>query len=450
MRNATLTALCAGAFTLLSISLWAGQDDSFLIRGATIHPVAAAEIQNGSVLVRDGKIVGVGRNLAAPKGTRIIEGKGLHVYPGMIDSGTDMGLSEIGSTRESVDVGEIGKFDPQLRAEIAINPESAHIPVTRANGITAVISLPMSPGGEGGGRRGGGGGSIITGQAALVHLDGWTWEEMEVKKSAAMAMRFPTILSGGGRFGGGDMPPDIAARFSYTEQKKSYDTELRELKDFFEQARRYQKLKSTGSKDFRTDLKMEAMLPVLEGKEPLVVMASRERAIHDAIQFAEQQKVRVVIADPRELGKVGPELKSRNIPVILGPTLALPAQEDHPYDSPVTLPNEVFKAGIKFAFGSFSGNNEFSRNLPYQAATAVAYGLPYEEALKAVTMNPAQIWGVGDKMGSIEEGRFADLMITDGDPLETKTQVKQLFIKGKAVDLESKHTKLYEKYLNRP
>ncbi|HEY6390555.1 MAG TPA: amidohydrolase family protein [Bryobacteraceae bacterium] len=432
---------------LLTFPLLAGQDDSFLIRGATVHPVASAEIQNGSVLVRDGKIVGVGRNLAAPKGTRIVEGKGLHVYPGMIDSGTQLGLAEISSVRESVDTGEIGKFDPQLRAEIAINPSSEHIPVTRANGITAAITLPMASGG-GGGRRGGGGGSIISGQAALVHLDGWTWEEMDVKKSAAMAMRFPSILSGGGRFGGGDLPPDIAARFSFTESKKNYETELRELKEFFEESRRYQKAKAANLKGFKTDLKFEAMLPVLEGKEPLVVMASRERAIHDAVQFADQQKVKVIIADPRELGKMGPELKARNISAILGPTLALPLHEDDPYDSAYTLPGQFYKAGVKFAFGTF--NNEFSRNLPYQAATAVAFGLPYEEALKAVTMNPAQIWGVADKMGSIEEGKSADLMITDGDPLEARTQVKQLYIKGKTVDLSNKHTHLYEKYLNRP
>jgi imidazolonepropionase-like amidohydrolase len=432
---------------LVAVPLLAQQDDSFLIRGATVHPVATAEIQNGSVLVRDGKIVGVGRNLAAPKGTRIIEGKGLHVYPGMIDSGTELGLSEISSTRESVDVGELGKFDPQLRAEIAINPASEHIPVTRANGITTVISLPMGAGG-GGGRRGGGGGNIIAGQAALVHLDGWTWEEMDVKKSAGMAMRIPTILSGGGRGGGGDMPPDVAARFSYTESKKSYETELRELKDFFEQARRYQKAKIAAQRGFKTDLKFEAMLPVLEGKEPLVVMASRERAIRDAVQFAEQQKVRVIIADPQELGKMGPELKARNISAILGPTLALPLHEDDPYDAAFTLPGQFYKAGVKFAFGTF--NNEFSRNLPYQAATAVAFGLPYDEALKAVTLNAAQIWGVGEKLGSIEEGKSADLMVTDGDPLETKTQVKQLFIKGKTVDLDNKHRRLYEKYLNRP
>jgi imidazolonepropionase-like amidohydrolase len=431
---------------LFTLPILAANDDSFLLRGATVHPVAGAEIQNGSVLVKDGKIVGVGRNLAAPKGIRVIEGKGLHVYPGMIDSATQLGLSEIGSTRESVDTGELGKFDPQLRAEVAINPASEHIPVTRANGITTVITLPMS-GGEGGGRRGPGPGNIIAGQAALVHLDGWTWEEMDVKKSAGMAMHMPTILSPGGR-GGGDLPPQLAPRPSYAEAKKNYDTELRELREFFEEARRYQKAKAANAKGFQSDLKFEAMLPVLDGTEPLVIMANRERAIHDAVQFADQQKVHVVIADPRELGKMGPELKARNIPAILGPTLALPLHEDDPYDAAFTLPGEFFKAGVKFAFGSF--NNEFVRDLPYQAATAVAFGLPYDEALKAITLNPAQIWDVADKLGSIEEGKSADLMVTDGDPLEAKTQVKQLFIKGKTVDLDNKHKRLYEKYLNRP
>ena len=428
---------------LLILPLAAADDDSFLIRGATVHPVASAEIQNGSVLVQNGKIVGIGRNIAAPKGTRIVEGKGLHVYPGMIDSATEMGLSEIGAVRESVDVGEIGKFDPQLRAEIAINPSSEHIPVTRANGITSVIAMPMSAGGGGGFGRGGGG-SIITGQAALVHLDGWTWEEMEIKKSAGMGMRFPIIPPPPGRFFGADFP----GAKTFTESKKDYETELRELKEFFENARRYQKAKAAKEKGFQTDLKYEAMLPVLEGKEPLIVMASRERAIRDAVQFADQQKVRVIIADPRELGKMGTELKSRNIPAILGPTLALPLHEDDPYDAAYTLPDQFYKAGVKFAFGSF--DNQFARDLPYQAAMAVAFGLPVDEAVKAVTLNAAQIWGVADRIGSIEEGKSADLMVTDGVPLEAKTQVKLLYIKGKTVDLDNRHKRLYEKYLNRP
>ncbi len=421
----------------------AGNDDSFIIRGAMVHPVSGPQIENGSVLVRDGKIVGVGRNLAVPKGVRVIEAKGLHVYPGMIDSATEMGLSEISAVRETVDTGELGKFNPQLRAEIAVNPASEHIPVTRANGITTVITLPMGSGGEMRMLRGGGG-SIITGQAALIHLDGWTWEDMDVKRSAGMAMRFPALLSMGNRFA------DLPAAFrgpTFTDAKKTYEEQLRELKEFFEEARRYQKAKASGT-PITPDLKFEAMLPVLEGKVPLLAVVSKERAMREAVKFAGEQKVRIVLANPKELGAMGPELKAKNIPVILGPTLALPEKEDDPYDAAYALPEEFYKAGVKFAFGTF--DNEFSRNLPYQAATAVAFGLPYDEALKAVTINPAEIWGVADRMGSIEEGKWADLMLTDGDPLETKTQVKQLFIKGKTVDLDNKQHQLYEKYLNRP
>lgn len=438
VRAAARGLLCVA----FAAAAFAASDDSFVIRNATVHPVTGPEIQNGSVLVRDGKIIGVGKNLSVPKGIRVIEGKGLHVYPGMIDSATQMGLIEIGAIRESNDTGELGEFDPQLHAEVAVNPSSEHIPVTRANGITSVITMPMA--GGGGGFRGGGGG-IITGQAALIHLDGWTWEQMQVEKTAAMALRFPTIQSfGRGEFAAFAMGP----RASFSDQKKTYEKQLRDLREFFEQARRYQKAKAAHEPGFQTDLKFEAMLPVLEGKVPLVAMTPRERAIRDAVQFATDEKVRLVIADPHELGKEGPELKAKNVPAILGPTLALPENYDDPYDAAYTLPDKFYKAGVKFAFGSFT--NEFSRNLPYQAATAVAFGLPYDEALKSVTINPAQIWGVADRMGSIEEGKWADLMITDGDPLETKTQVKQLFIKGKPVDLDNKQKRLYEKYLNRP
>ncbi len=431
-----------------TLPLLAAADDTFLIRNATVHPVTGAEIQNGSVLVRDGKIIGVGKNLSAPKGVKVIDAKGLHVYPGMIDSGTELGLSEISAIRESVDTGELGNFNPQLRAEIAVNPASEHIPVTRVNGITSVITMPMGAGGGGGGGRGARQG-IITGQAALIHLDGWTWEEMEIKKTAAMALRFPTIQSGFGRGGmGGGMAGMFGRGQTFSDEKKTYEAQLKELKDFFEESRRYQKAKQAHEPGFKIDLKFEAMIPVLEGKVPLVAMAPRERAIRDALQFAGEEKVRLIIADPRELGKTGPDLKAKNVPAILGPTLADPLHEDDPYDAAYTLPDQFYKAGVKFAFGTF--NNEFSRNLPYQAATAVAFGLPYEEALKSVTINPAQIWGVADRIGSIEEGKWADLVVTDGDPLEARTNIKQLFIKGKQVDLDNKQKRLYERYMNRP
>ncbi|MGC9970744.1 MAG: amidohydrolase family protein [Bryobacteraceae bacterium] len=415
-----------------SVSLLAGTDDSFLLRGGTVHPVSGADIANGAVLVRDGKIVEIGARVAPPKGVRVIDVKGLHVYPGMIDSATEIGLSEISSVRETSDTAEIGDFNPQLRAIIAVNPASEHIPVTRANGITSVIAGPS--------------GGIVSGQAALIHLDGWTWQEMGIRPSAAMLLQFPVLQVASRRFAL-EVPGEDRPRATLAEARRNYERQLQRLREFFEQARRYRKAKAAGAPGFETDLKLEAMLPVLEGKLPLVVHAERERAIREAIRFGEQEKLRIVIAEATEAWKVAAELKAKNIPLILGPTLELPLEEDDPYDKPFTAPGELHKAGVKFAFGSFG--NQFARNLPYQAAAAVAFGLPYQEALKAVTLNAAEIWGVSDQIGSIEKGKWADLIVTDGDPLETRTQIKQEFIKGRAVDLDNKQRRLYEKYLNR-
>jgi imidazolonepropionase-like amidohydrolase len=404
-----------------------GADDSFLIRGATIHPVSSPKIENASLLVIDGKIAEIGPKIVAPKGTRTIEGKGLHVYPGMIDSATEVGVSEIGSVRETSDTAELGDFKPQLRTAIAVNPTSEHIPVIRANGIVAAMVLP-----EGG---------IISGQASLMHLDGWTWEEMTVRRDAALVLNFPTPTAARVRFFSEAPTP-------FSDALRNYESRLKQLQDYFEQARGYQKAKLAGGSGFRTNLAFEAMLPVLEGKVPVMILATRERAIRDAVAWAEKEKIKPVIAGVRKPGKMLAELKTKNIPVILGPTQALPLEEDDPYDDVYSLPAELHRAGVKFAFGS--AGNQFARNLPYQAASAVGFGLPYEEALKSVTLYPAQIWGVDSLMGSVEKGKWANLMVTDGDPLEVQTQVKRLFIKGREVDLESRHTRLYKRYLARP
>jgi len=411
------------AILLCALPLCAAE--TFLIQNVTVHPVTSAEIANASVYVENGKIADIGVKLAKPKNVRVIEGKGLHLFPGMINSATEVGLTEISAVRETSDTTELGTFNPHLRAVIAVNPGSEHIPVVRASGLTAVMTVPQ--------------GGMIAGQAALMHTDGWTWEDMAVKQSAAMHLKFPTIGGGGGR-GGGGRRGDAAP--SFTEAKRTHEKEMKELADFFEQARRYQKGHD------KQDLKFEAMLPVLEGKLPVMVSVAKEREILEAIQFATKQKIKIVLAGIRQPGKAVAEIKAKNIPVILGKTLALPLQEDDEYDAPATLPAELFRAGVKFAFATF--DIEFVRNLPFEAANAVAYGLPYAEALKAVTINPAEIWGVGDQIGSIEKGKLADLILTDGDPLEAKTQIKQMFIAGKQVDLESKHYKLYQKYLNRP
>jgi imidazolonepropionase-like amidohydrolase len=277
-------------------------------------------------------------------------------------------------------------------------------------------------------------------------LDGWTWEEMELKRTAAIQMKFPVIQTMSPRAMMMDLPSSFP-RTSFADAKRSYERRLAQMHEFFEKARRYQKGKASKEPGLRTDLKFEAMIPVLEGKTPIMVVAARARAIREAIDFGDREKVKIILAGPDELGDNAAKIKERNIPVILGPTLELPGAEDDPYDAKAALPAQFVKAGIKVAFGSF--NTQFSRNLPYQAATAVAFGMPYEEALKAITITPAEIWGVADQTGSIDKGKWADLIITDGDPLETATQIKQMFIKGKAVDLTSKHTKLYEKYMGR-
>jgi imidazolonepropionase-like amidohydrolase len=434
------------------VAAGAASNETILIHNADVYPVTGAPMKGVSVLIQDGKIADIGAKLVPAKGVRLVEAKGLRVYPGIMDSGTELGLSEISAVRVTVDTGELGEFMPQLKSIVAVNPESEHFGVVRVNGITSAMIFPSS-GGGGGGRFGGGERQLISGQAALIHTDGWTWEEMEINRSAAMHLIFPAIAGRGGRGGGGnpDFGPDPAAAAggagTYTQAHRNYEQEIAKLSDFFDDVRKYQKARAANLPGFVRDLKYEAMIPVLDKKVPMAVSASRASAIHDAIAFAEKQNIRIVILQPRELGKSAAELKAKNIPVILGRVLALPETEDSPYDEAFTLPLEAYKAGVKFAFGTF--DNEFVRNIPYQAATAVAFGLPYDEALKAITINPAEIWGVADKLGSVEKGKVADLFVTDGDPLEIQTQVKHLFVRGKEVALTNKQTRLYDKYNSR-
>jgi imidazolonepropionase-like amidohydrolase len=415
--------------------------ETVLIQNADIYPMSGAPLKGGSLLIQDGKIIDIGAKITAPKGATVLEGKGLRVYPGWIDSATQLGLEEIESIRETNDTGEIGDFMPQLKALSAVNPDSEHFGVVRVNGITTAISLP------GGGGRGGGGAQIIAGQAALLHTDGWTWEEMEINRSAAMLLNFPSAAGRGGRGGMPDMPDILPNAAGGADPRRAVLDQIAKLNAFFDDAHKYKVAKAANLPDFHKDLRFEAMLPVIDGKMPLAVNASRAAAIHDAIAWAEKQNVKIVIMQPRDIAKAGAELKAKNIPVVLGRVLALPDNEDAEYDEGYTQPLEAYKAGVKFALGTFT--NEFVRDLPYQAATAVAYGLPHDEAMKALTINPAQIWGAGDAIGSLEKGKLADLMIVDGDPMDVRTQIRHLFIKGKEITLSNKQIRLYERYMSR-
>jgi imidazolonepropionase-like amidohydrolase len=270
---------------------------------------------------------------------------------------------------------------------------------------------------------------------------------MAVRAPAAMRLEVPRIQMPRQRFA--DMPG--ARHTTYAEAKKKYEEQMQQLNDFMDSARRYQVAKAAAGPGFETDLKLEPMLPVLAGKVPMLIRADKAREIRDSIAWADKQKLRMILERGEEAWKVAADLKAHNIPVILPATLRLPDEEDDPYDKPNIIPGELLKAGVKFAFATYGpGSDNNPRNLPYEASAAAAFGLPKEEALKGVTLYPAQIWGVGDELGSIEKGKWADLIVTDGDPLEARTQVRQVFIKGAAVDLENKHHRLYEKYLARP
>ena len=425
--------------TLFSISLSGAADDSFVLRNVTIHPVNGAVVENGTLVVVDGKIASMGgAKAAAPKGVKVIDGKGLQVWPGMINCATQMGISEVGSVRDVNDANEIGEFVPQVRSIVAVNVESDHIPVTRVNGITSVLSLPASFGGGGG--RGGGSAGIIRGQAALIRMDGWTWEEMEINRSAGMMLRWPSMTTRAFTLEGVVTTP-------FAEARRTYDDEKRKIEEFFELSRRYQRAKASPGAGFKADMVFEAMLPVLEGKEPLLVAAERERTIREVVEFGEKQKVRVVLFGVKKPGAMLAALAEKKIPVVVAQTTEIPLDEDDAYDAPFTLPSELKKAGVKFAFATY--DNQFARNLPYEAAYAVAYGLAHDDAMRALTLDAAEIFGAGAQTGSIEAGKWADLMVTNGDPLEVETQVRMLFIKGRNVSLETKHTRLYKKYLDR-
>ena len=412
---------------------------AYAITHAKIFTLAGSPIEDGTLVIRDGKIAAVGSSVEVPAGAQVIDAKGLQVYPGLFDAITQMGLSEIGAVSATVDTTETGNYNPDVVAATAVSPSSEHIPVTRASGITEVLAVPGSGGFDSGGGRG-----TLGGQASAIHLAGWTIDEMLIKKSAAMVLNFPEIQTQTFDF----------ATFSrkekpYTEAKQEYDRQINELTDWFDRARHYAQAMEKGSvSKYDRDLKLEALAPVVRGELPVLVFADRARDIRNAVEFCDKQKLKIILAGGGEAYKVKDLLRSKDVSVILRPMLSLPEEEDDPYDRELSQPAELAAAGVKFAIASF--DNSFARRLGQNAANAVAHGLPYDQALRAVTINPAQILGLGSQIGTLEQGKIANIIVTNGDPLELTTDVKYLFIKGQLTSTENKHHRLYEKYLNRP
>ncbi len=435
MRSALVAALLltTTVFAQSTIPNNPGKKPKIAIRNATIVPVTSATLVKANIVLENGIITALGPNITIPPDAAVVDGTGLFVYPGMIDSGTTIGLVEMDSVAGTVDTAELGDINPNARAAVAINPHSEVVPVTRVNGVTNAVVIPD--------------GGIISGQSALIQLAGWTPPEMVLRSPLAMHIRFPRLRS---RPLSGPSPQDEEAE---KERRKSYTKDLDRLRDVMRDAQAYAKAASARANDksvrrFDRDPILEALVPVVEGRVPVVLHANQARDIRAALSFADEFKLTAILSGAKDVARVIPEIKQRNIPVILGPILELPEREDDAYDVLFTNAKTLHDNGIRFAFQTTDAHN--ARNLPYHAAASVAFGLPKEEALKAVTIYPAQIWGVADRLGSLEVGKSANVIVTDGDPLEIRTNVLHVYIAGEEISMDSRHTLLYEKFKQRP
>jgi imidazolonepropionase-like amidohydrolase len=412
----------------------AGLQGVYAIRNARIVTVSGPLIENGSVIIRNGKIEAVGA-FPPPADAQVIDASGLTIYPGMIDLGTSLGLIEINSGAPgTVDLTEIGDLNPNARALVAVNPHSAHIGVTRVGGVTSVLTLPL--------------GGIISGQAALINLDGATPLEMAVVPSAALIVNFPRFRA----TTGGDIftPPQPA---NASEAITARDKQVEQLRKTLRDAEAYGRAQDAYARDPslpRPDqnIVLAALVPFVRGERPVILRADREPEIRAALRFADEMHLKPIILGGDDAWKAATLLKERNVPVILTGVLDLPLREDDFYDTLYENAARLQRAGVRFCI-STGDTGAHVRDLPYHAGMAAAFGLPRDEALKAVMLYPAQIMSVADRMGSIETGKIANLVITDGDLLEARTHVRYLFINGRQIPLVSRHTELYEQFKNR-
>jgi imidazolonepropionase-like amidohydrolase len=425
MRNIPYLIIC-----LFVVNLAYGQMVSktnsgpFLIKGATIHPITGP-VFVGDILIEGDRINAVSESINTLKPVNTINAKGRHVYPGFIDAGCHLGLGEIGAVSLTNDFNEIGEFIPHMQALTAVNPNSVSIPVTRTNGITTVFTYP-----SGGG---------ISGTGAVIDLIGYTPEQMYAG-AKAVVMYFP---SSGKRGRWDRRKPD--------EIKKEAEKAIKKLNEIWENAFLYAKIDSAAStmdkvpEGYKPEL--EALLPVVRGEMKLVVEVNKAEDINAALEWLKDKHLDVILSGVREGHRVTDAIMESGYPCIVGPILGMPSRASDKYDLGYTNITKLMQAGIKVAIRT--NDTENVRNLPFNAGFAATYGMGVDEALKAITINTAEIFGIADKYGSIEEGKTANLFISDGDPFEPKTQIYNLFINGLMVPIESRHTLLYDEFIKR-
>ncbi|MFK7766988.1 MAG: amidohydrolase family protein [Mariniblastus sp.] len=404
----------------------APQKNPILLTGGTIHPISGTAIEGGELLFENGKITAIGKTVKKPEGTKTIDLKGKHVYPGMIESHSHMGLTEIAAVRATNDFRETGEINPNVKALVSVYPDNVIIPVTRANGVLFALTAPS--------------GGLISGKSSVIQLDGWTYEDLAVKSDTAMHINWPSqTLSRRQR-----------ARMTekqIKEAEKNREKQLHQIRDLFDQSRAYRDIKNANDSSQKYDARLEAMIDVVDGKIPMMIRADKAADIQSAVAFGAEQKLKVIILGGYDAESCADLLKANDVPVIISAVYRLPQRRAEGYDVAYSLPYRLQKAGVKYCISGTDRSETWNaRILPYHAATAVPFGISQEEAMKTITLYAAQILGVDDRIGSLEVGKDASLIITDGSPLETTTHTVGAFIQGRKVDLSNRHLRLYKKY----
>ena len=413
-------AACLARATVASCSAeipGPAQTRPVVLKNATIHPVSKDSIERGMLLFDDGVITEIGTTVTVPKGARIIDLTGRHVWPGLIEAHSHTGLVEIPAVRATVDTAESGTLNPNVVAATSVNPDSEVIPVTRAGGVLIALTAPS--------------GGLISGRASVLQLDGWTTEEMTLLKNAALMIRWPEIRPGRDNEHDDPMEESVVDR----------------LRELFEEARAYRKARQADASRQRFDIRLESLGPVIDGDIPVMVTAHNESAIQMSVAFAVEQGLRLIILGGHDAVLCARLLKQHRIPVIVDSVHRVPRRRDEPVETCYTLPGRLQQSGIRFCIsGSDRERTWNARNLPFHAGTAVAYGLPEADAIRAITLSAAEILGIDDRVGSLDPGKDATLIVTTGSPLETTSDVTIAWIQGRAVDLNNRHKHLYSKY----
>jgi imidazolonepropionase-like amidohydrolase len=428
LRAAIPTGLAFGLAAALSAQAPAPR--TFSIVGATIHPVSGPDIPSGTVVVRDGKIVSVSPGSAPVPDAPVVDAAGKHVYPSLFPPLTGLGLSEISSIRATLDQSEIGDLNPDLRASVAVNFDSELLPVARSGGILVAGVTPT--------------GGLVAGAVAAMKMEGWTREDATLTDPAAITVTWPDL----------EIDRSPTARVSVKTQEKERDEKVAKLKEVFRAAKAYGKAMAAagqpGVPRRAVDVKLAALEPAVAGRIPVVVVAHQLSQIRDAVQWAKDEGLRIVIWGGADAWRMADDLAKAQISVVVDTPMDLPRREDEPYDTAFANAGKLARAGVTVLFNDGGEDPTNARHLPHDVATAVTFGFPREKAVAAMTLEPAKLLGVGDRLGSLEPGKDATFILTDGDILDLRSRVVGAYLDGRALDLTDKQKRLYEKYRNRP